>query len=86
MDVNTFALLGIAIAQAIAAYFTWRTSQSAMATKVAAEKTEVNTNSMREALVQRTGEAEHARGREEMRLEGEALAASLAKGKPVPKS
>ncbi len=66
-------LLIIAIVNAITAIMTWKT-------KRAAEKTEVNTNHMREQLVVATGAASHAAGKEEGRAEGEAKAAVLAQG------
>lgn len=78
MDVNTLLLFGIAVAQMLTAFFAWHTSKTAMATKIVAERTELNTNSMREQLVLKTGEAEHARGREEARVEGEEKAEKVA--------
>ena len=52
-----------------------------METKIIAQKTELNTNSMREQLVAATGAASHAAGLEQGRTEGEAKAAILAEGK-----
>lgn len=78
IDINTMMLLAIAICNVIIAVLAWHTKQDVAATRVTAERTELNTNSMREALVQRTGEAEHAKGREEARKEGETKAAELA--------
>lgn len=84
---NTLMLLAIAALNAWVAWMAYRTKQDAAATKVAVvatqvavEKTEVNTNHMREQLVTATGEAAHAAGRQEMRQEAEATAATLAKG------
>jgi hypothetical protein len=77
VDVNTLLLFGIATAQAATAFFAWHTARTAKETKVVAERTELNTNSMREQLVLRTGEAEYGRGREEERVKGEAKAANL---------
>lgn len=78
IDINTVMLLGIAICNVVIAVFAWHTKQEMSATRIVAERTEVNTNSMREALVLRTGEAEYGRGREEARVEGEAKADKLA--------
>jgi len=44
-------------------------------------RTEKNTNSMKDALVKSTGEASFAAGHDKGRIEGEAAAAILAKGK-----
>ena len=55
VDVNTVLLLLVAIATAINTYFS--------------RKTELNTNSMKDALVKATGEASQAKGRDEMREE-----------------
>jgi hypothetical protein len=56
------------------------TAYQAKQTKIASEKTEVNTNSMREQLVKATGVASHAAGRAEGIAESEAKTAILAKG------
>jgi len=77
MSTDTLTLLAIALLNALTAYWSWRTRNAATATQIAAEKTETNTNHMREQLVLRTGEAEHARGREEARKEGENKAERL---------
>lgn len=45
-----------------------------------ARRTEINTNSLSMALVEKTGKAEFHRGREEMREESDKTAAVLAKG------
>lgn len=90
ININTLMLLAIAICNVVIAVLAWHTKQDVAATRVTAERTELNTNSMREALVQRTGEAEHARGREEARVEGEAKAEKMAETRlpesdlPVP--
>lgn len=47
------------------------------------EQIHVATNSMKDALVAATGDAAHAAGKEEGRVEEEARAAVLAKGKLV---
>lgn len=73
-------LLVIALVNAFTAFMAWKTKNIAQDTKVAAEKTEVNTNHMREQLVAATGDAAHAAGKEEGRAEGVAKAAILAEG------
>jgi hypothetical protein len=80
MDPNTLVLLAIALLNAWVALMAWRTKRDIHATKIAVEKTEVNTNHMREQLVEATGVAAHAAGRDEMRQEAEATAATLAQG------
>lgn len=55
-------------------------------TKMVAERTEVNTNSMREQLVRATAESSHAAGMNQARAEGEAKAATLAEGQLRGKS
>lgn len=66
IEPNTLALLVLAVMQGFNLYY--------------AHKTEKNTNSMKDALVARTAESAHAAGRDEMRAEGEAKAASVAQG------
>lgn len=78
-DYNTFMLLLIAIINAGSTFMIWWMKQDIRATKIAVMQTEVNTNSMREQLVQRTGEAERAAGRDEMRIEAEKKATELLK-------
>ncbi len=56
------------------------TKAVAIEAKEIAQKTEINTNSMKDALVASTKAASHAEGREEARVEGEAKAATLAAG------
>lgn len=76
MDINP-NLLGwviVSLAQAFTAWMAWKT-------KTAAEKTEVNTNSMREQLVAATGVSAHAAGMEEGRITEIARVATLAEGK-----
>jgi hypothetical protein len=64
--INSGTSLGIAV-------LGWRMHQNI-------QKIEVNSNSMREALVESTAKAEFSAGREEARLEGEKTAAALAEG------
>ncbi len=63
---NTVALI-------ILALITW-------STRTNIQKIEVATNSMKDALVKATGEAEHAAGKEEGRTESARTAAALAQG------
>lgn len=56
------------------------TKAVAIEAKDIALKTELNTNSMKDALVASTAKAAHAEGKDEARAEGEAKAAILAKG------
>lgn len=70
---NTIALLGIA-------FLTYRTHSLTKETKDVAVKTEVNTNSMREALVKSTAVASHAEGKVEGLAEAAVKAATLAEG------
>jgi hypothetical protein len=72
MDPNVILLI-VAIVNAFTALMAWQT-------KRAAEKTEINTNHMREQLVDSTKIASHAEGKEEGRAEGKADAAILAQG------
>ncbi len=87
IDPNLTLLL-IALFNLITALLAWRTHATSKETqaKVAAtqsniQKIETATNSMKDALVQKTGEAAHAAGLEEGRVAGEAKAAVLAEGK-----
>lgn len=80
IDPNLTLLL-IAVANLGTAILAWRTHAATKATQLNVEKVEIATNSMKDALVAKTGEAAHAAGREEGRLAGEAKAASLAEGK-----
>jgi len=69
IDLNMLVLLGIAVMNAYTAYAVNKTHNLAL-------KTELNTNSMKDALVKATGIAAHAEGREEGRLQSEADALS----------
>ncbi len=71
--VNNIVLLLIGLTSL---YTAWLSKK----TKEAAEKTEVNTNSMKDALILSTREASHAAGKEEGRIEGREIAATLAQG------
>lgn len=73
-------LLAVAVANAATAYFAWRAKIVATETKEIALQTEKNTNSMKDALVLKVGEAAHAAGLEQGRVAGEAKAAVLAEG------
>lgn len=66
VDPNTWALIVLAALQGINLYYTRRT--------------EKNTNSLITTALLRTAESSHAAGRDEMRTEGEAKAATLAEG------
>lgn len=79
-DLNTAMLFGIALSNAAGLYFSWRAKSIAVTTSETVAVLEKNTNSIKDALVAKTGEAAHAAGREEMRIEGEAKAATLAMG------
>ncbi len=63
---NTVALI-------ILALITW-------STRTNIQKIETATNSMKDALVKATGEAQHAAGKEEGRVESARRAATLAQG------
>lgn len=67
LDINTLVLLLIGVLALINTYYS--------------RKTEKNTNSMREQLVQRTGEASHAAGKLEGKAEAAITAATLAEGR-----
>lgn len=73
LDLNNMAILAIALTNAFTAIMVWRTHQIS-------KKTELNTNSMKDALVAATKVASHAEGMEEGRKAGEEKAATLAKG------
>jgi len=60
LDLNTVAMAVIAIANAVAAYFAWRTRQ-------AIEKVHVATNSLTDRLVATTGDERFAAGLKEGR-------------------
>ncbi len=61
-----------------AVILSWRNSRKI-------DQVHVATNSMKDALVTATGNAAHAAGKEEGRMEGEARAAILAKGELAAK-
>lgn len=69
MEMNTYALLGIAIMNAITAYMAYRTKQQA-------DTIEKATNSMKDALVATTARASLAEGKEQGRIEEVARTAS----------
>ncbi len=69
----------IAVLQAFTAWMTARTHTVAIETQKQVQQTEINTNSMKDALVKATGEAAFAAGREGMRVESNKEAATLAK-------
>jgi hypothetical protein len=64
----------IALCNLVTAMLTVRTHNLAL-------QTEKNTNSMKDALVKATGQAQHAAGMEAGRAEGAVKAAALAEGK-----
>lgn len=85
------------IATAIGVFYSIRVSQGnrrinletkavAVEAKEIALKTELNTNSMKDALVASTKVAAHLEGRDEARAEGEAKAATLAAGALVERA
>jgi len=51
MDANTIGILVAACINAWTAWMVWKMKREVVATKVAAEQTEKNTNSMKDALV-----------------------------------
>ena len=73
MDPN-LTLLGIAVLNALTALMVWRTG-------LRTKKIETATNGINAALVKATGEAAHAAGKDEARIEGEMKAAAVAEGK-----
>lgn len=74
-----YFLASIVVLNLITAILALITAIMAWRTHTAAQRTEVNTNSMREALVISTGKAAHADGLEQGRQEGEDKAAALVK-------
>lgn len=72
MNFDLLVLLGIAALNAFTAWTTWRTRSDVRIIEKA-------TNSMKDELVKATDRAAHIAGKEEGRLEGEAIAAVLAK-------
>lgn len=77
-------LLGIALLNVVTALVTWRTHLVVLPAISKITQLEKNTNSIKDALVKVTGEAAHAAGKEEGRVEGEQKAAILAEGKLNP--
>ena len=73
MSPDNLILLGIAATNLM-------TGAIAFATLIYARRTEVNTNSMRDALVKTTAVASHAQGVDEERVRGKLEAAVLAEG------
>ncbi len=73
-------LLVIALCNLVTAVLTWRSHRAVKETQVNVQKIETATNSMKDALVARTGEAAHAAGLEEGRAAGAVTAATLARG------
>lgn len=73
----------IAVASAYTAYQAKRTKDTAVQTLEVARVTEVNTNSMKDALVAATKTASHLEGRAELRKEFENDAAVVARNEKV---
>ena len=71
LDGDTIGLIIVAIINAYTAYVSTKT-------RAIAQKTETNTNSMKDQLMAATAISSHAEGREEGRAEGERKAAILA--------
>lgn len=72
-DINTVVLAIIAVANALGAYWAYKT-------RTDMKLLEVNTNSIKDALVLRTAEASEAKGRDAERRLGDEKAATLARG------
>ena len=79
IDPNVTLLL-IAVFQAITAFLAWRTHSAAKDTQTDVAIIEKATNSMKDRLVEATGKASRAEGKEEGLAIGEVKAAELAKG------
>lgn len=80
MEIDTIALLFIAVLNAFTGYLAWRTRSDVRVIEKA-------TNSMKDALVAATDVAARAEGKEEGRLEGVAEGARQGQGRvsdPVP--
>lgn len=78
---ETLFLFGIALLNSFVAIMTYLNRQTAINTYEMARKTELNTNSMKDALVAATAKVSHAEGKEEGLIEGikkEKLAAVVA--------
>lgn len=71
MNLDTLALLFIAALTAFTAWTNLRTARIATETKAIALKTEIASNSMKDALVAATATASKAEGRDEMRAENQ---------------
>lgn len=69
-ELNSILLLAIALANCLQAYFYMRTHR-------AIETLEINTNSIKDALVATTAKASEAKGRAEERAAGDARAKTL---------
>lgn len=78
--INNLILLLIAAISAWTAWTTRQTKAVAVESLDVSKKTEINTNSMKDALVKATAEASHAAGVTEERVKGEAKAALVAQG------
>lgn len=78
--INNLILLLISVITAWTAYQTRQTKLAAVETLDLSKKTELNTNSMKDALVKATAESSHAAGANEERIKGEAKAALVAQG------
>jgi hypothetical protein len=85
MDSNTYGLIVAALLNAIpstiAAVMSWRASSTVKESQVNIQKIETATNSMKDALVRKTGEAAHAAGKEEGIAIGVDKAAARAEGR-----
>lgn len=80
VDPTAWVLLVVAGINAPTWFIAGMTLWYAHKTAVVAGKTEINTNSMREALVVATAVASKAEGRDEMRIEAAITAAAVAQG------
>lgn len=80
---NNLVLFGIALIGAYTAYESRVARAAAVESLDVSKKTELNTNSMKDALVKAVGDAQHAAGKEEGRTEGAEKAAILAQGKLI---
>lgn len=66
---------------AVGAFFVFMNSVTGFVTLFYARRTEINTNSMKDALVARTAEASEAKGRDDQRVVSEAKAAAIVAGR-----
>lgn len=69
---NSLVLLGIAAFNVITAYLAWRTHVAVQDASDNIQKIETATNSMKDALVDKTDRAARAEGKEEGRIQEEA--------------